>query len=452
MSDLSPEQIRELVFDSVVDGVFAIDDSWRMIFFNRAAEQITGVSREAAIGQLCSDVLGSRVCAEESPLGQTIRMGRPIVCQSCYIVNAAGQSIPVSISTAVLKNQAGEVIGGVGTFRDLGIVEQLRKELTRKYTFADIVSRSAAMRGVLDVLPQVAESSSTVLIEGASGTGKELVARALHDLSPRCDKPFVAINCAALPDALLESELFGYKAGAFTDARQDKPGRFALAHGGTIFLDEIGDVSATMQAKLLRVLQERVYEPLGSVESVRVDVRVVTATNRDLNQMVASGEFRRDLYYRIKVVGLQLPSLCQRRCDIPLLVDHFVSKFNQLQGKNVVGVSQEVTLLLMEHDYPGNVRELENIIEHAFVLCPAGVIELRHLPPEFRQRAGLETLLGGCGLTLQSLETLHITETLRRHGGNRDAAAKSLGIHRATLFRKIKSLGISAHDAEPLDG
>jgi transcriptional regulator with PAS, ATPase and Fis domain len=252
----------------------------------------------------------------------------------------------------------------------------------------------------------------------------------------------VAINCGALPDTLLESELFGYKAGAFTDARKDKPGRFAVASGGTIFLDEVGDVSSAMQSKLLRVLQERVYEPLGSVDQVSADARVIAASNRDLSALVKKGVFREDLYYRVNVVRVQLPPLRDRREDIPLLVEHFVSKFNRLQQKNVAGVSEEVMAVLLEYDYPGNIRELENLIEHAFVLCRDGLIELRHLPTTLRDRAQPERSSNGVELTLKSLEKVHIAEAIRRHGGNRKAAARGLGIHPSTLFRKIKSLHI----------
>ena len=233
-------------------------------------------------------------------------------------------------------------------------------------------------------MPRIAESSSTVLLEGTSGTGKELFARAIHDLSPRRKKRFVAVNCAALPDTLLESELFGHKAGAFTDAKRDRIGRFALADGGTIFLDEIGDISPALQVRLLRVLQEHAVEPLGATSPVNVNVRVVAATNKDLARLVQTGRFRDDLYYRIRVVHLVLPDLRQRREDLPLLVDHLISKFNRLQGRDIAGVSLEVMTCLMEHDFPGNVRELENIIEQAFVLCRGGMIELQHLPPELR--------------------------------------------------------------------
>lgn len=437
-----PEHIRDVMLDCIADGVFTVDADRRITCFNRAAEKITGVLRAEAIGQHCFDVLHGSRCEENCALHETMRSGRAVVCQGCYIVNAQGQSIPISISTALLTDREGTVIGGVETFRDLREIERLRKELEQKYTFGDIVARSDAMRQVLEIIPRVAESLTTVLIEGESGTGKELVARAIHDLSPRREKPFVALNCSALPDTLLESELFGYKAGAFTDARQDKPGRFAAAEGGTIFLDEIGDISPAMQTRLLRVLQERVYEPLGSVEPVRADVRVIAATNRDLDQRVRDKAFREDLYYRINVMRLKLPALRERRGDIPLLVEHFVSKFNALQGKNITGVSQHAMLLLMQHDYPGNVRELENIIEHAFVLCAGGPIEVYHLPPQLSGSSPSEAWQGIGRVTLQDMEVMHITETLRRHAGNRDIAAKALGIHRATLFRKIKSLGI----------
>jgi transcriptional regulator with PAS, ATPase and Fis domain len=242
-----------------------------------------------------------------------------------------------------------------------------------------------------------------------------------------------------LPDTLLESELFGHKAGAFTDARRDKPGRFTLANGGTLFLDEIGDISPAMQVRLLRVLQERMIEPLGSVEPVKVDVRIVAATNQELSKLVHEGRFREDLYYRIRVISLNLPSLSQRREDIPLLVDHLVAKLNRIQGKEIESVSQEVMAQLMEYEYPGNVRELENIIEQAFVLCRGRLIELHHLPAELRPSSS--SGYGGANpMSLQSMEKLLISEALRRHKGSRSKAAKQLGINPSTLYRKMKVL------------
>jgi PAS domain S-box-containing protein len=433
---------QNVILDSIADGVFTVDAQWRITSFNRAAEQITGVKRDQAIGRACCEVFRASICETACGLRQTLRTGRPIVNKAVYILDARGSRIPISISTAVFKDARGKIIGGVETFRDLSVVEDLRKQLEATYSFADIVGRSLAMQQLFQIVPRIAESDSTVLIEGASGTGKELFARAIHNLSPRCHRRFVAINSGALPDTLLESELFGYKAGAFTDARQDKAGRFALADGGTIFLDEIGDISPAMQARLLRVLQERVIEPLGSVEPVAVDVRVIAATNKDLSKLVHKGDFREDLFYRIHVIRLSLPSLRERREDIPLLIESFVARFNRLQGKDVVGVSDEVLARLMEHDYPGNVRELENIIEHSFVLCRGGLIQLTHLPPQLREFAAAETAPSIEGMTLEAMERLMIVDALRRHKGNRAAAARQLGINPSTLFRKVKSLGI----------
>jgi transcriptional regulator with PAS, ATPase and Fis domain len=328
------------------------------------------------------------------------------------------------------------------------LVEDLRKELEGRYTFNDIIGRSPAMQSLFDLLPVVADSDSTVLIRGASGTGKELVARAIHNLSARKNKRFIAINCGALPDTLLESELFGHKAGAFTDARRDKPGRFAIADGGTILLDEIGDISPAMQVRLLRVLQERVYEPLGSVDPVEVDVRVITATHRDLATLVQKGVFREDLYYRINVFRVDLPPLRDRREDIPLLIDHFISRFNTIQNKDVAGVTEDVLSTLMKWDFPGNARELENAIEHAFVLCNSGLIEPRHLPQEILESSGLATVEVGPGATLRSIEAFHIADALRRHEGNRKTAATELGIHPTTLRRKIRDLDIDVPERD----
>jgi len=435
------------ILDSINEGVFTVNRDWRITSFNRAAEHITGVAREQAIGSLCCDVFRANICEQNCALRRTMDSGKSIVDAAAHIVNQHGRRIPIRIATALLRGKHGEIVGGVETFQDLTQVEQLQKELQARYSFEDIVGRSPAMIRLFEVLPQIAASASTVLIEGPSGTGKELFARAIHNLSPRKKKPFVAVNCAALPDTLLESELFGHKAGAFTDAKRDKPGRFQLAEGGTIFLDEIGDVSSAMQVRLLRVLQERVVEPLGGVKPISVDVRVIAATNKSLNRLVKTGAFREDLYYRIRVVHLTLPSLEKRREDIPLLVDHVIAKFNRLQGKQIVGVSDEVLARLMEHDYPGNVRELENIIEQAFVLCRGDMIELSHLPQELRPMAGR----GGPEnhpMSLVAMEKLFITEALQRRNGNRKLAAKDLGINISTLYRKIRTLNIETPETD----
>ncbi len=436
---------RQLL-DSVPDGVFTVDAEWRITSFNRAAEQITGVPREEALGRRCCEVFRASICENACALKQTLVTQRPVANKVVYIVNAAGERIPISISTAVLKDARGRIIGGVESFRDLRSVDELRRQAEQQDSFYDIIGRSPAMRQLFDILGVVAESDSTVLLEGASGTGKELFARALHRLSSRHAKKFVALNCGALPDTLLESELFGYKAGAFTDARKDKPGRFALAEGGTLFLDEIGDISAAMQMRLLRVLQERVYEPLGGVEPVRCNVRVVAATNKPLDGLVREAKFREDLYYRINVVRLELPPLRDRREDVPLLAEHFIGRFNRLKGKDIAGLSDVVLARLMEYDFPGNIRELENIIEHAFVLCRGGLIERPHLPTHLRGELSAGSGLPS-GLTLQAMEAMLIGDALRRNAGNRAAAARDLGIDVSTLFRKLKT--VREHEGQP---
>mgnify|MGYP001006325342 FL=1 len=335
----------DIILNSIADGVFTVDRDFRITSLNRAAEAILGIKASEAVGRLCYEVFHASICEHSCALRETIGSSRNIIDRTIFIVNAGGERIPVTISTALLRDRDGEIIGGVETFRDVSEVEELRKAIEGRYTFEDIVSKSKAMQDIFRILPDVSESDSSVLIEGASGTGKELVARAIHNLSPRRDQPMVVINCAALPDNLLESELFGYKAGAFTDAKKDRPGKIAAAGNGTLFLDEIGEISQALQVKLLRFLQDRTYEPLGSTETVRADVRIIAATNRDLREEVARGRFRDDLYYRINVIGLRLPSLRDRLEDVPLLVRHFLRKYNILKGKNIAGVEDRKSVV-----------------------------------------------------------------------------------------------------------
>ena len=443
-----PVTPTEAVLESISDGVFTVDLDWRITSFNRAAEQITGISRAEALGQRCSEVFRSSMCEAQCALGRTLETGKPVIGRSGFIVDAAGRRIPISVSTAVLRDGHGRVAGGAETFRDLSEIEALRQELQGRSRLGDLTSHSPLMQRVFDILPTIAASPSTVLVVGETGTGKELVARTIHSLSPRRAGPFVAVNCGALPDSLLESELFGYKAGAFTGAAADKPGRFALAAGGTLFLDEIGEVKAAVQVKLLRALQEKTYDPLGSIKSEPCDARIVAATHRDLAADVRTGAFREDLYYRINVVRIELPPLRRRKEDIPLLVEQTVARFNRLQNKAVAGVTTEALSLMMAHDWPGNVRELENVVERAFVLCGEGPIALEHLPEELTCGGAPRGPGAGMRAARDSLDAHAIRAALARHGGNRLAAACALGIHKSTLFRKLRSLHIElpSHD------
>jgi len=445
-------EATEAILESISDGVFTVDHEWRITSFNRAAEEITGVPRQEAIGRRCSEVFRASMCEADCALRRTMASGKPVVNQTGFIVNAEGRRIPISVSTALLRDARGKVGGGVETFRDLSLVEELRKELEGRFELGDMVSRSPAMRRLFDLLPQVASSDSTVLIQGETGTGKELLARAIHSLSPRREKPFVAVNCGALPDTLLESELFGYRAGAFTGAGKDKPGRFALAEGGTVFLDEIGDVSPALQVRLLRFLEERTYEPLGGTQSVQADVRVVAATHRDLAALVKDGAFRQDLFYRINVVRVELPPLRQRKADIPLLVERFVGHLNRLRGRSVPGVSRDTLAILMAHNYPGNIRELENVIEHAFVLCGKGPIEPSHLPDDLMARAPPKARRTDLRGSVRAAEAQSILDALKRNHFNRLAAARELGMHKTTLFRKIKALGLNLPETDGRTG
>ncbi len=438
--DLSSEWF-ETILCSLNDGVFCVDENWKVTCFNKAAAAITGVQREKAIGMQCCDVFRTDICKGACALRFTMETGKPLVNLMIFITDSKGEKKPVSISTALLKDKQGKIVGGVETFRDLSLVEQLRSLLETPASFDDIISKSPKMGRIFDMIPAIAESDSTVLITGESGTGKDLLAKAIHKTSSRRDGPLVTINCAALPETLLESELFGYKAGAFTNAARDKPGRFSLAQGGTIFLDEIGDLPVSIQVKLLKVLQDKIFSPLGGVEEIRADVRIVSATNRILEDLVKEGRFRTDLYYRIKVISLDLPPLRERSEDIPLLIDHFISRFATIKNKDISGVSPKVLQILLNHLYPGNIRELENIVEHAFVLCPGGVITEKHLPESMQRK---DTSVPDEGLKpMDQYEAELILTALRENQWNRTKAAKELGIHKTTLFRKIQKLGIS---------
>jgi len=442
------KQFLETILGSIADGVFTVDGDWRITSFNRAAQRITGVDARDAIGRHCSEVFHADICERNCALRETLESGTEQIDVPAKILNRRGRSVPISVCTAVLRNSDGELMGAVETFRDMSAIEQLRREIDHKYSFEDIVGKSEAFQRLFAMLPDIAESDSTVLIEGPSGSGKELLARAVHNLSPRRNQPLVVVNCGTLPPSLFESELFGYVQGAFTDAKRDKPGRIAMAEGGTIFFDEVSELPPETGVKLLRVLQEREYEPLGALKTKRANVRVVAATNKKLADLVSQGKFRDDLYFRLAVVRLTVPRLRERREDIPLLVEHFIDRFNAKRGKHIAGLSPAAMELLMRHDFAGNVRELENIIEFGFVLCHNRLIDVRHLPEELQAeaRATAERTDRTTVSRLMAAEADAIRATLRRNGGHLGRTATDLEVSRATLWRKMKKHDIDARE------
>jgi PAS domain S-box-containing protein len=445
-ADAAPERFETLL-NSISDGVFAVDGEWRITCFNSAAERTTGVRREEALGQRCRDVLRSDICDRDCALRYTMETGRAVVNLPIHIRGEGGRRVPVTISTALLRDSDGRVIGGVETFRDLDLVRDLLREIDTSNGAGRILTADPNLQQVLDVAPTIAASDSTVLIEGESGTGKGLLAREIHRLSGRRDRPMVTINCGAIPEHLLESELFGYKAGAFTGAVRDRSGRVAAAEGGTLFLDEIGDLPSSLQVKLLRLLQERRYEPLGDVASRTANVRIVAATNRDLKSLVDGGAFRTDLYYRVNVIRMVMPPLRDRPCDVPLLARVILQRLSMTRGKVVDSISREVMRRLMRHDFPGNVRELENILEHAHVLSKGREIGVEDLPEWLQGDA--PDAAPGAPASLEELEAAFIRGVLARNSWHRAAAARELGIHVTTLSRRIRRLGL---ELPPHDG
>lgn len=439
------DAICATVLNSIADGVFTVDLEWNITAFNRSAEKILGISADLVLGRKCWEVLHSSLCDGHCALKECLANQTTLTNKSIFVLGMDGTKIPVSISAAPLRDEQGRLLGGVETFRDLTDIHLLRREVESQFRFENIIGKSAAMTRLFGIMQQVAQSPATVLLTGESGTGKELFARALHALSLRAKMPFVAVNCGALPETLLESELFGYKAGAFTDARHDKPGRFQLADKGTIFLDEIGDMPPAMQVKLLRVLQERAVEPLGSVKSIAVDVRIIAATNHDLAELIAAGLFRQDLYYRLNVAQLVIPPLRERLEDIPILITHFITRLNLIQNKQIQGVSEDVKSLLMRYPFPGNVRELQNIIEFAFILCNSGFIQLEHLPDNLLPAQPRAGLIPSANRSLEDVKCLTALDALERHQGRVMAASRELQVSKGTLRRladRGKALGL----------
>jgi len=438
-------QLFQAILNSISEGVMTVDKDWKIASWNRAAEKITGFHKEEVLGKECLKVFRASLCRDFCPVDKALSCGHPYQDVEVAIRNKKNELVKLLVNAAPLYNDEGEIIGGLETFRDVSQNRWLQEELESHYGYKSIVGRSAAMQRVFETLSNLINSDTTVLILGETGTGKELIARALHFHGARRDKAFVAINCSALPEGTLESELFGHVKGAFTGALNTHIGKFELANGGTLFLDEIGDISPATQVKLLRVLEEREIHRLGDNKPIRVDIRLITATNQDLYKKVLSGAFRDDLYYRLNVFPVCLPPLRERIEDIPLLVGHFIEKFNQQMGKKIQGIADQVLEILEGYHWPGNVREFSNAIEHAFVHCKGALIRPSDLPESILRESQSARLRVAprAQKALEDAERDLILKELQAASWKKGVAAKRLGMSRATLWRKMEKHGIS---------
>ncbi len=432
----------DTILNSIADGVIVIGLDHTVLFVNRAAREILGrVGAEEMLSTAkCGEIFGHSGCTFGCLINSTIKTGVHLYNYEVKL-EKNGRSLTLSINTALLKDKDNNVIGGIEIFRDVSLIKELKDELKGRYSFENIIGKNYRVHEVFELLREVAPTRATVLIDGETGTGKELIANAIHHNSPRSSGPFIKVNCAALSEGLLESELFGHVRGAFTGAVADKAGRFELADGGTLFLDEVGDITPHTQVKLLRVLQEGEFERVGGSKTLKVNVRVITATNKDLRAAVERGEFREDLFYRLKVVPITLPPLRERKDDIPLLVKHFIEKFNREMSMEITNVSPSAMELLMAYGYPGNIRELEHVIEHAFVRCQGKTLTPEHLPGDLRDRDIVGRVINEAE-PMKALEKEIIVKALAGTNWRYNDCARKLKMSRTTLWRRMKEYGI----------
>ncbi|MFP4212973.1 MAG: sigma-54 interaction domain-containing protein [Desulfohalobiaceae bacterium] len=428
--------LERMILESLAVGVFTVDQRFRITFFNQEAERMTGFSKAQAMGHFCAEIFRTSSCETHCPLQRAMQNGEAVVRERIKFLARNNQEMPVEVTAAALRDARGNLLGGVESFVDDRARTILEKKVASSFGFEDLKGRSQAMLSIYEILPSLAESDVSLLLLGETGTGKDLLAKVVHQASKQRNGPFIKVNCAALPENLLESELFGYQKGAFTDAKQDKPGRFQLARGGTLFLDEIGELPLSLQAKLLQALEDKEFYPLGATRLVQVDLRLIASTNKDLQQQISKGAFRPDLYYRLKVAELQLPPLRERKVDIPLLTEHFLQELCALQGKTSPRLDQPALRLLLAYDYPGNVRELRNILEYALLLSSESQITPEHLPAYLQGSSRANCPDSNPKPEEQDL----LLKTLQEYGHNKTRAAQALGISRTTLWRRLRAV------------
>ena len=439
------EDLRlKIILDNLDIGVLTVDRGNHISFFNTMAEKITGFARTDLLGKSCAKVFGPRFWKDFHNAPDRIANENGHFRVETDLTTREGQRIPVRANYVPLKNEEGGVVGGLTTISDLSLQYHYKSAIRGQYTFYDMVGRHPEMQKIFEIIPVIASSDATVLIEGPTGTGKDLLAKIIHNASSRAKRKLIKVNCASLPDNLLESEMFGYVKGAFTGAERDKPGRFQLADGGSIFLDEIGDLPLPLQAKLLRVIEDREFYALGSRQTTQVDVRIISATNQNLKELVEEKKFREDLYYRLNVMRLELPALKDRKSDLPLLIEHILKRICTTKGAVINRIDEGAMEVLLNYDYPGNVRELENILEHALIICRGDTIEKNHFPLWLLKNDGLEPSEDGTGSTTRRAwdDKERIIDALRRCRWNRSQTARMLNMDRTTLWRNMKKCGI----------
>lgn len=432
---LADKRNLEQILDNLMEGIIAHDRKRRVLFFNRAAEVITGFSREEVIGKDCHEVFGAPFCGNRCSFCGETPSSLTHLSYPLNIVNKNGEPRRIEMSVTGMTDEAGCFVGVLAAFRDMTDLIGLRTRLGELTSFAGIVGRDRKMLRLFEQIRDLANNDFPVCISGETGTGKELVAAAIHQESHRSGGPFVPVNCGALPEGLLESELFGHVRGAFSGAIRDKKGRFELAQGGTIFLDEVSELPRPMQVKLLRVLQEGTFERVGGERTITADVRVISASNRDLRREMEKGNFREDLFYRLSVVPVHLPPLRERRNDIPLLVAHFLEEAAK-RGQRAKGIAKDTLALMMNYSWPGNVRELRNAVHFAIVMSRGGTLHPEHLPMELRR----ESEVGAKPGPSRKLDEESVARALKESAGNRSKAAKLLGVGRATLYRFLSEM------------
>jgi len=439
------ENLTEVILDSLGEGLFTVDKDFRINSINRAAEEILGLHKSQVIGDFCKNIFQTKRCYEDCPIGWVLERGENVYDIESELCHSSGKRVPVKINATVLKDQQQQPIGGVVSFRDMSYLEKIQKSLQTISNFHGVIGHHKSMIEIFNLIDEVADSDSSVLVLGESGTGKEMIANAIQKISKRSNKPYIKINCAVFPPQILASELFGHVKGAFTDAFRDRVGRFEIADNGTIFLDEIAEMPLQMQVQLLRVLQEGTFERVGESITRKVNVRIITATNKDILKEMQEGRFREDLFYRLNVIPITVPPLRQRRNDIPHLVRHFIKKYALLSGKNVSEIDDEAMDILLSYNWPGNVRELENAIEYAFARTKESIIHASKLPPNIRIKFSYsENNYSDSADTEPKMDDyLKVKLALEKHKWNRSDAAAELRMGRTTLWRKMKQLGLS---------